>query len=76
MRRGTARGDEPWLAGPASRLAAAAGLGAGADTGYRPWFMADRAALPGLALPGLALPGLAPPGHALPGFAPPWFAAP
>ncbi len=66
MRRGTARGDEPWLAGPASRLAAAAGLGAGADTGYRPWFMADRA----------ALPGLAPPGHALPGYAPPWFAAP
>ncbi|MHB1434045.1 MAG: hypothetical protein ACYCVZ_18260, partial [Streptosporangiaceae bacterium] len=62
VRPGTAWGDEPWLAGPASRLGAAAGLGVaagfgvGPDGAYRPWFMTG--------------------GAAQRGFAPPWFAAP
>ncbi len=56
VRPGTARGDEPWLADPAARLAAAAGLGAGADGGYRPWFMAGRAGQRGFAPPWFAAP--------------------
>lgn len=55
-RPGTARGDEPWPADPAARLAAAAGLGAGADGAYRPWFMAGRVAQRGFAPPWFAAP--------------------